>query len=372
MRIAILMSVVSSWSRDIAISLSRLGHEIFIFDLTDDSNNACYLSVADVGMKEEINKLELHCTIVHEINSRPYGKFRYFLVVPSLNQYLRHFRIDLLLSLYAGGQAVTSFLTGFRPYAVYVVGSDILYLNFIYRMLSKICLTSAVAVFANGNYLAEQTGLVAPKAKVKSLLLGVETKLFSPSDRIPRGPIKIVCSRGFEDVYNNHYILEALACMCLKGLPIFRVVFVSSGSLLELNKNIAFKILPNSLLSRIDFLGGVTRTQLIEELKSSDIYISVSRSDGTSTALLEALSCGLFPILSDIPQNREWIDPKERNGMLVPLDNPSQFAKVLKVAILRVSANRGSLSFNRRLVLEKADRNVNMAILGVELSSLVK
>lgn len=44
----------------------------------------------------------------------------------------------------------------------------------------------------------------------------------------------------------------------------------------------------------------------------SDIYVSASKSEGFSLSVLEALSCGLGVLLSDIPSHREIIDmPKE-------------------------------------------------------------
>ena len=58
-------------------------------------------------------------------------------------------------------------------------------------------------------------------------------------------------------------------------------------------------------------------------------------SDGTATSLLEAMSCGLFPILSDIPQNADWVDASRQNGMVIPLDQPQKLADAFAKAIAR-------------------------------------
>jgi glycosyltransferase involved in cell wall biosynthesis len=76
---------------------------------------------------------------------------------------------------------------------------------------------------------------------------------------------------------------------------------------------------------------------------------------------LEALSCGLYPILSDIPQDREWIDPHVRNGTLVPLDQPQKYACILEEAIRNSAHRKTVLAFNRRLILERADGRKTMA-----------
>jgi glycosyltransferase involved in cell wall biosynthesis len=41
----------------------------------------------------------------------------------------------------------------------------------------------------------------------------------------------------------------------------------------------------------------------------SDLYVSASHTDGSSISLIEALASGRPAIVSDIPGNREWIEP---------------------------------------------------------------
>ena len=40
----------------------------------------------------------------------------------------------------------------------------------------------------------------------------------------------------------------------------------------------------------------------------SDVYVSASKSEGFSISVLEALSCGLGLLLSDIPSHREVVE----------------------------------------------------------------
>ncbi len=101
------------------------------------------------------------------------------------------------------------------------------------------------------------------------------------------------------------------------------------------------------------------------------IYTSISRYDGTSISLLEALSCGLYPILSDIPQNREWIDPQARNGMLVPLDQPAEYARRIAEAIQDLAHRKSMASFNRALILTQADGRKTMNYVASRLEEAV-
>jgi glycosyltransferase involved in cell wall biosynthesis len=60
-------------------------------------------------------------------------------------------------------------------------------------------------------------------------------------------------------------------------------------------------------------------------LQAHDVYVSASLSDTTSVSLLEAMACGLFPIVTDIPANHEWITDGE-NGRVVPPGEATKLA----------------------------------------------
>ena len=61
-------------------------------------------------------------------------------------------------------------------------------------------------------------------------------------------------------------------------------------------------------------------------LGQADIYVSTSLHDGTSVSLLEAMGSGAFPIVTDIPSNREWIHHGQ-NGFLVPVNEEKIFSE---------------------------------------------
>ena len=67
------------------------------------------------------------------------------------------------------------------------------------------------------------------------------------------------------------------------------------------------------------FHGAVTPARVEEFVGASDVYVSVSESDGVSLALLEALALGAVPVLSDIPANRPWVNDGA-TGILVEID----------------------------------------------------
>src|SRR5262249_18912344 len=117
------------------------------------------------------------------------------------------------------------------------------------------------------------------------------------------------------------------------------------------------------------FVGWVSDAGMLTALHSASCYVSASLSDGTSSSLLEAMACGLYPILSDIPANREWVVDGE-NGMLFPPGDHSALARCLERAISERPWMSSAREMNRRLVEERANVDVNMQTLSDLLRSL--
>ncbi|MGH9863887.1 MAG: glycosyltransferase [Candidatus Acidiferrales bacterium] len=287
-----------------------------------------------------------------------------------MTKLLREIRADFLLTLYGGGFSTMAYLSGFRPYAVYVVGSDVLLGGALKRIMSRVAFTRASAVFISGKHLTETARRVAPGANLHCLYLGTDVARFAPGNATP-APVRIVCTRGFAEIYNNEFLVRALAEMPALDVA-YETIFAAPGPLLARIRILADQILTSERRKSVQFLGGVSKHDLTNVLKSSHIYVSVSRSDGTSSSLLEGLACGLFPVLSDIPANREWIFPGAQNGLLVPLDNHKALASALAQAIQNEALRVSAQSFNRKLVVDRADDRKNIGVLSNEIESLVR
>ena len=57
----------------------------------------------------------------------------------------------------------------------------------------------------------------------------------------------------------------------------------------------------------IKFIGFITQNELEYWYKLAKIFVSIPLSDATSISLLEAMSFGCYPILSNIPANLELV-----------------------------------------------------------------
>ena len=84
------------------------------------------------------------------------------------------------------------------------------------------------------------------------------------------------------------------------------------------------------LNKKIKFFGHIKNVKPF--LLKSNAFIFLSKMEGLSLSLLEAMGAGLICFASDIPENRELIIDK-KNGFLIPLNNPNLAIKRFKSAI---------------------------------------
>jgi glycosyltransferase involved in cell wall biosynthesis len=365
MKITLLMSVASPQSRDIAVQICGLGHVLHIVDAVN-LDSISYLSPNDPYQQESIRNLEGMVKGVHRCAYSGLWGAGALGLAGRLSRILRDSRPDILLTIHGGAYAAAAYLSGFRPYAIYIGGSDVLSARHLKKFFSRVSLTAASLVFSNGGYLAQKTQDLAPRANVIPLYMGTDTMKFRPGNR-PASPISIVCTRGFMPIYNNELLIRALAYLP-EDLLEHEVVFAAAGPQLESARSLAGQILTPNQRSRVKFLGGASRDLLAELLSRAHIYVSVSRSDGTSISLLEALASGAFPVLSEIPANQEWIQPELENGLLVPCDDAPELARALARVIKDEKLRSAASLMNRKLILERADLKSNMATMLRELA----
>jgi glycosyltransferase involved in cell wall biosynthesis len=125
---------------------------------------------------------------------------------------------------------------------------------------------------------------------------------------------------------NNHYNIECL----IRAIPVIiesygnaKFIIKGTGPLEGYLKRLVEKL---NISKHVRFVGLVPYDEVAQYLCASDIYVSTCFVDSTSVSLLEAMACGLPPVVTDILGNREWIENGE-NGFLFPPKNPTALAE---------------------------------------------
>lgn len=206
--------------------------------------------------------------------------------------------------------------------------------SFIQKSLAKIAATKARAVTVDAKFLQEiWVSMGIPEHKIKVIPFGVDMKIFNPNVdgsairrklRIKKTDVVMISTRPFYS--NNYYNIECL----IRAIPVIirsygnaKFIIKGVGPLEGHLKRLVEKL---NISKHVRFVGLVPHDEVARYLCASNIYISTCFVDSTSVSLLEAMACGLPPVVTDILGNREWIKNGE-NGFLFPPKNPTALAE---------------------------------------------
>jgi len=239
--------------------------------------------------------------------------------------------------------------------------------NFLFKNWAKITAQKANMITVDARLLKDiwvKNGI--PVNKIKVIPFGVDTNLFNPNIDgamvrknllIEDDDIVIISTRPF---YNHHYDVERLVRaipMVLKKHSDVKFIIKGKGPLEQYLKSLAKKL---NVSEYIRFVGVVPYAQMGQYLSAANIYVSTCFMDTTSVSLLEAMACGLAPVVTDTIGNREWIED-EVNGFLFSPKDHEKLAEKISQLIENKPLRK---SFGRRcaeIVKKKADWNQNVA-----------
>ncbi len=195
--------------------------------------------------------------------------------------------------------------------------------------------------------------LGVPAEKLSTFPMGVEESFLDAGRNRGKklnGQLHTVLSnRNLLPLYNVSLLIRAIPTV-LKEEPNTRFFIAGDGPERETLEREAKNL---NVSSFIEFLGRVPHEKMANLLAKADIYVSTSLYDGTSVSLLEAMGSGTFPIVTDIPANREWIKTGQ-NGFLAPPDEEKYLANRIIEAIRNEALLEKSRIENLSIIEEKA------------------
>jgi glycosyltransferase involved in cell wall biosynthesis len=271
---------------------------------------------------------------------------------------------DVLIAFRLTSYGFLAASTGFHPLVVACQGetADVWPLNSwstpIKRRMAQFALKRADLVHAWGDHMADaSTALGAPREKILIKPRGVDLQRFTPPDDLTADSLRLVATRSLFSEYRHAVILQAVANVSRKGIPIFFDI-AGEGALRTALQHQAQSL---GIGDRVQFHGMVDSTGLPALLKRCNVYVSMPITEGVSASLFEAMACGCYPIVSDLPANRFWIKTEE-NGTLVPIDD----CHALETALLNFWSRKDRLSNvvrrNRILVEQEASLHDNIKV----------
>lgn len=138
-----------------------------------------------------------------------------------------------------------------------------------------------------------------------------------------RGPIRVV-SVGRHVGLKRHDVLARAAQILGERGVACEVTILGDGPLLEENRALIECVKrPAQLL-----IPGAT-SDVAQVLAMTDVFVNTSEYEGTSMAVLEAMSWRVPVLVSDVPGNKELVE-ENVHGHRFPLDNPALLADLIE------------------------------------------
>lgn len=247
-------------------------------------------------------------------------------------------------------------ISGFSPIVLTAWGSDI-FLDARGRkeILIKQALQQADLITCDGDSLKEaMIKLDADPQKIRIITHGVDTQKFKPRTKEDglfdelsslHGPI-VISTRQLRPVYSVETLIRSVP-LVLKEVPSAMFVILGDGEERQYLEDLTRSL---NIEKNVLFKGIVPHEDLAKYLSESDIYVSTSLSDSTAVSNLEAMACGLAPIVTDIGDNRVWVTDG-LNGFLIPIKDQGALAEKI-ILLLKESNMREMFGLRNRAIIE--------------------
>jgi glycosyltransferase involved in cell wall biosynthesis len=244
-----------------------------------------------------------------------------------------------------------------KPMIVTIHGSDLRMAlerpGFLRKLFVHVCRIAGHLNCVSEMQKKELERLGIPDEKISTIPMGIDEAFLEKGaqrgrEKIRR-PLTILSNRNLLAIYNVCLLIRAIPVV-LKEEPETKFLIAGEGAEKEALEREVKKL---NISSSVKFLGRVPHEEMPNLLLKANIYVSTSHYDGTSVSLLEAMGSGAFPVVTDIPANREWIINGE-NGFLVSEDDEEFLASRIIDAIRNPDLLKQSLTKNRFIVEQKA------------------
>lgn len=290
----------------------------------------------------------------------------------SIKRIVRKFNPDMVIAERTTSYGYLAARSGVRPIAIAQQGITDLWpqnspLYIFKKVLQDYAFKKADLIHAWGKVMAdhmEESNV--DMTKVMLLPKGINLDFFGFVENHNEGMVNAVVTRSLEPEYRHDVIIKAFSRLKSLHIP-FKLTIIGDGTEMRRLKHLTKEL---HIENEVIFTGRVNNNDIPKFLQKANFYISMPITEGVSASLFEAMACGCFPIVSDLPGNRCWLSEKV-NGMLVPTENHTKLAEDLEWAFNNSNVTKKAIVDNRKFVEEHANYKTNMKKIATTYHDLI-
>jgi glycosyltransferase involved in cell wall biosynthesis len=236
-----------------------------------------------------------------------------------------------VVDLYSGnaflwGEALSIVLKALgRPFVMVLHGGGLPEFAERHQARVRACLARATAVTAPSRFLVDAMRPYRQDIELLPNPLQIGTYPFRVRER-PK-PV-LVWLRAFHSIYNPELAPRTVALLAAE-FPDVKMMMVGpdkgDGSLAR-TQQVAAQL---GILDRMQFPGGVARSEVPAWLRQGDIFVNTTDVDNTPVSVLEAMACGLCVVSTNVGGIPKLL-ADGKDALLVPRNDPEAMATAIR------------------------------------------
>jgi len=291
-------------------------------------------------------------------------RLRLLLAGGDLHRAITEFKPDLLLAYRVTSYGYLAACGSLHPLVIAAQNEQIIYQphptwwrTWLLTRFAKFAISRADLLHAWSPNIAD--GLRCFGAKNEKILIlhrGIDTRLFSPPESPPLRTVDpvLISTRALHPEYRIDELLHIFAHL-RRTIPAARLWVIGDGPERPSLQALAGEL---GVADGVEFTGALSPEQVAERLRQADLYVSLIRTEGVSSSLLEACSCGVYPVVADMPASRHF--PGNDGGLLLPELPTGEIAARLGKLIANSGRRQDAVTRNASAVRETFDRDRNL------------
>lgn len=316
-----------------------------------------------------------HISIMGEKNlahSSLFHKLSYLKRIKFIKDFIHKEKPDILHTHYASSYGLIGSLCNYHPFIISLWGSDIFEFprkNLITKKIMEFNLSKADFICSTSKIMATEGNKYTPK-NILITPFGVDTEIFKPMPEIKKlknSTFVIGIVKSLETIYGIDILIKAFKVFSDKYNDT-KLVIVGKGS-----KEVEYKQLVKdlNLNEKVEFVGRVLNEEVPKYLNSFDLYTALSLEESFGVAAIEAMSCNIPVLLSNVSGFAEIVSNNE-NGFLVESKNPPKTALLFEELYNDRSKLEEISKKSRSFVLNNYDWTNNAKIMEDIYNGIIK